>query len=647
MLKIGFAQVNYNIGPKSTNSYFLPYSVGVLISYLKQYVEFNVVDILFKRDLIDVAVEKLAGADIIAFSTYVWNKEYNYALAKKIKELYPNTLLVFGGPEVPISDFEIFKKHPYIDLVVENEGEIAFLNIVEQYHNRDFKNIPGLLINQRGLPLRSLQGPKRIDDIDSIPSPYLTGVFDDLVKNNPDVSWNITIETNRGCPYACTFCDWGSLTYNKVKKFNLQRVFDEIEWVGKNQHKFFYLADANFGIFPERDESIMDKVFETKNIYGSPTGVVMNWAKDQKVVITSIAKKLIENNFDHGLTVSLQSLSDNVLDIIKRRNLEINKANELFNICREIGIPVHTELILGLPGETLSSWKQNFYKLFRMGHKTIAVYQCQTLENSELNTCQVVEHDIKTVLAANSFQNASNDEEIYERLPIVISTKDMPTADMALASVWSWVFYTFHINGLTNFVSEYCERENVLPFEEFYEQLFELINSDEVLAQELRIKQEQVTNWLSTGDGQSEYVFGTRLEGLRLFNYGTTYKIHLDTELKNRVQLIVRNYVFSLLGDNKLTRDLLAFQEKYLIDLYNAHSYPIVDKFSHDWIDYFVHKLPIEQTVTDISFHCNLSEEMEKLETIKLVEYIWYKRRVNFGMACIKRANDHIIPFNL
>ena len=67
-------------------------------------------------------------------------------------------------------------------------------------------------------------------DLDVLPSPHLTGVFDHIVKNNSNYKFHMTLETNRGCPYQCTFCDWGSLTYNKIKKFDIDRVFAEIEW---------------------------------------------------------------------------------------------------------------------------------------------------------------------------------------------------------------------------------------------------------------------------------------------------------------------------------------------------------------------------------------------------------------------------------
>lgn len=639
MIKIGFVQVNYSVGPKSYNGYFFPYSVGVLIAYLKKYYsQFTVTDILFKRDKITDAADKLAGSNIVAFSTYVWNKEYNYALAKELKQRAPNTLIVFGGPEVPVSDVNFFQQHRYVDLVIENEGEISFLKIVENFHTKDFKNIPGVISNRYGVPVRSIRGPERIVDLDDIPSPYLTGVFDSIVQRHLDVNWHITLETNRGCPYQCTFCDWGSLTYTKIKKFQLERVFEEIEWVGRQGYKYIYLADANFGVFPERDELIMDKIVETKLQYGSPIGITLNWAKNQKATVMNIAKKLIANNFDHGLTVSLQTLTESVLEIIKRQNLEINKAKELFDLCRANGVPVNSELILGLPGETLDSWKSNFYKLFRLNHKTMTVYQCQVLENSELNIDQADPHEIRTVLSYNTFTNASADEEIYESLPIVVATKDMPLGDMVTANLWNWFFFTFHVLGLTNFVSEYFEREGLAYYEDFYQGLFEAVTNDPIFSKELNTKRHQIYQWLTTGNDQSETMYGLRLEGIKLYNYGTSCKIHIDKELRNHVQYLIAEYVKSIRDSDTVT-DLLEFQKKYLVDLHNLNSYPKQVTFNYNWLDYFVHKFPLETVSTEIMFYSKSNEEIANASVANRAEYIWYKRRISFGMAALNTVN--------
>ena len=90
-----------------------------------------------------------------------------------------------------------------------------------------------------------------------------------------------------------------------------------------------------------------------------------------------------------GLNLSVQSMDDDVLAIIKRKNLEMNKIEQVFELCEEHNIPLYTELILGLPGETMKSWKNNFYALYRSGNHTgITVYQAQLLENAEMNLTQ-------------------------------------------------------------------------------------------------------------------------------------------------------------------------------------------------------------------------------------------------------------------
>ena len=66
--------------------------------------------------------------------------------------------------------------------------------------------------------------------------------FDDIIQNNPDVMWAMTMETNRGCPHMCTYCDWGGMTYQKIKKFDLERVKQDIEWAGNHNVGFIFNA---------------------------------------------------------------------------------------------------------------------------------------------------------------------------------------------------------------------------------------------------------------------------------------------------------------------------------------------------------------------------------------------------------------------
>ena len=251
---ISFVQVNFSQGPRELNAYFLPYSAGVVLAYaLQRNTDWKLNEFVWRRDPLDATAQRLCQNDLVGFSVYVWNREYSYQLARRIKQLNPACQIVMGGPEPAISDPEVFVKHPYIDVLVKLEGELTFEQILAN-HGRSLESVPGLVVNSNGRAIDT-GDTERISELDELPSPYLTGMFDQLLRDYPDVVWNGTLETNRGCPYQCTFCDWGSLTYNKVKKFGLERVFAELEWMG--QHcGFVTITDANFGMFVERDNEI-------------------------------------------------------------------------------------------------------------------------------------------------------------------------------------------------------------------------------------------------------------------------------------------------------------------------------------------------------------------------------------------------------
>jgi len=267
--KVSFVQVNFQVGPEELNSFHLPYTVGCLWAHAQSQPDidsqFELNQLIWRRDPIEQVVEQLKNDSVVGFSTYVWNLQYNLHLAEALKLRNPNCLIIFGGPEPAVSDPAIFSKYPWIDAIIKNEGEITFTEILRNIEN--FDHVPGVLINQNGSVLDTGQAA-RVDDLSILSSPYLTGTFDQLLIDNPKVNWSATLETNRGCPYQCTFCDWGSLTLSKIKKFTIERVYAELEWMSRNRIDFVHVADANFGIFPERDRSIVERFIELQRQYG-------------------------------------------------------------------------------------------------------------------------------------------------------------------------------------------------------------------------------------------------------------------------------------------------------------------------------------------------------------------------------------------
>jgi radical SAM superfamily enzyme YgiQ (UPF0313 family) len=153
--KVSFVSPNFQQGPKEFNAYYLPYSPGVIWSYANQYKHiqdnYYLGDFVWRRDPIQQSLELIEDSHIVGFSNYIWNKNYNNVLARELKRVNPDVLIIVGGPEPPITNPDFFKLYPYVDLVVKQEGEISFRKILEQLllPTVDFKSIHGLLVNDK------------------------------------------------------------------------------------------------------------------------------------------------------------------------------------------------------------------------------------------------------------------------------------------------------------------------------------------------------------------------------------------------------------------------------------------------------------------------------------------------------------------
>jgi radical SAM superfamily enzyme YgiQ (UPF0313 family) len=638
MKKISLVQPNFQQGPKEFNAHYLPYSAGVLWAYVNQFESINTTyqleDIIWRRDGINETVDKLSSCDIVGFSTYVWNKNYNYALARKLKEVNPSCIILFGGPEMPITKSDVFEKLPFIDIIIKSEGELILRELLDAItNNTEWDNIKGLLINRNGIAIDTGNG-ERISNLEELPSPYLTGVFDKIMAETTDVEWNATIETNRGCPYACTFCDWGSLTYNKVKKFGLEKVFAELEWIAKKGCGFVTITDANFGMFVERDNAIADKLIEVQEKYGCPNSFSMSWAKDQKPEVFDIVFKLIKNpKFNQGLTVSVQSMDLGVLENIKRKNLAQHKIENIFALCDKNNVPVYTEIILGLPGETKESWKEGFYKLFRAGNHTgINILHAQMLENAEMNLLQKRLHKITSVPVYDYMSGSYNYNELQECVEVVTGTKEMPTDEMLDSQVFSWFMQTFHINGLTTYISRVLEKRLDIDYSTFYDQLWNCLSDDSWFIQERNELRKYYQNWMTDGKINHPTISNIEVHGWNII-HRTTLRMHRDKKYDYVFNLIER-FVKSEFNINEPWIDqLLQFQRNYVVNYESILEFPYTQKFDYDFLGYILDDSKLECAV-DYKFEFHESND---ISLDRFLENIYFGRKRNFGKSLITK----------
>ena len=421
----------------------LPYSAGMIQAYAQSIDEINQQykfhsDIFFIPDDPIKIVDQINEPYIVGFSVYLWNLDYSDLIAKEIKKRWKNCIIVYGGPQA--------RKRPWVDKVIYKEGEISFANFLLE------KNID----------------VERIKDLNSLPSPYLNGVFDHYFKKYDNYVLNAVLETNRGCPYKCTFCDWGGVTYSKIHKFDLQRIFEELEWFSNQKIEHVTCTDANFGIFKERDEKIVDKLIQLKHDNEYPYVFSTNWAKNSNEDILNIASKLKTASMLRKLGLSLQSLNFDVLTNVKRKNMELNNLSNILKQAKERDLEVMVEMILNLPGETKETWIENYCNLLSNDNIFIDSYPLTVLKNSELGKQEYLQKfNIKTVKTETNYGGGL---KAYE--DIVVSTETMTKKDYHEAWLFTWFLRSMHSNGYLYFIYKFMNIEYGMSIRNFYEYIF-------------------------------------------------------------------------------------------------------------------------------------------------------------------------------
>ncbi len=336
-------------------------------------------------DLARIAQE--TGPAVYLFSNYIWSRKHNLHVTERVKQLSPGSLVVHGGPDTPTypDDQEnYFRAHPEVDVVVRGEGEITVCEMLEALDGRlddlsVLADVPGLTYRHGDRVVRTPDRP-RVVDLDSLPSPFLTGVFDDYgVSGSP----LLVIETARGCPYGCTFCDWGSNTLARMRKFSLDRVFAELDWIAEHHFPRLFLADSNYGIFA-RDVEIAEKMAELHQRTGFPKEFNTSYAKNTVKHLSDIIRILVGAGIVTKGGLSLQTNDPATLLAVNRSNIKPEKYDDLAATFRREGLPLYTELMIGLPGATVDSFAAD---LQQVSDREISarMYRTELLVNSPMN----------------------------------------------------------------------------------------------------------------------------------------------------------------------------------------------------------------------------------------------------------------------
>lgn len=342
------------------------------------------------------------GPAVLLCSQYVFTIDDNMAAAREGRAEHPGLFIIHGGPSTPkrTDDIERFfaEYGDIADLLVHGEAEVTICEVLEVL--RDLPEIDyDRLATVAGLTFRDPRSGRlvhtgereRIADLDALPSPYLTGEFDHL----PLSDWREPpyFETNRGCPYGCTFCDWGSATRSRIRKFGLDRVLAEFRWAAERNHGGLHICDANFGILP-RDEELAAELAALRQTTDFPKFVIFTPAKNTTRHLTRILDELLGADIAVVTAISLQTTDPATLDIVARQNISTDGYLSLAGELHRRGHAMQGDLILGLPGQTYETYRADLQ--FMLDHEIMPrTFPLRLLPNAPMNAPEYrAEHDI-------------------------------------------------------------------------------------------------------------------------------------------------------------------------------------------------------------------------------------------------------------
>lgn len=417
---------------------WLPYATGCLISYCKNIQaiadRYTFLDPIYKQKPVHEYKKILKNVDILGLTCYVWNQSYNNELARFYKKLRPDGVVVYGGPQIP---------------------EDAALKIVYDKEHPHDHSIAGLAEIAFAEWLLDLQQSKSV--LKEMPIPYLDGTFDNILKTEKKIK--VSFETNRGCPYSCSFCDWGGQARSKIIQFDHSQVKQTIDKIYQYSNiDELEILDANFGMF-SHDVEVIDYMINRQNFYNnhlriSYSGLAKNGSKH----LPSIMEKIFDNLpiDQRNLKISFQTHTKDVLQIVGRENINNEKLFPLIKQFQQKNIPTTSEMIIALPGETAETWLQTLhYNYHKLSIDFVRAYILHVVPNTPL---------YNSVLTGNY----KTKKVIYKNNAVEILVQDLKETKLMFS--YFWIFNTFinthlaTVQSVYNDVKIFYQNINNMPF---------------------------------------------------------------------------------------------------------------------------------------------------------------------------------------
>ncbi len=308
---------------------------------LKGRVGFTTLDLTVDLDPWWVAYRVLGlEPDVLGVSVTCWNARAVFELCRVVRAARPEMLIVLGGPEVgPVAE-DVLLAHPEIDLIVRGEGEVTFAEVLAgRLRGRDLARVDGVTARGPGGAVVSAPDRALMNDLDRIPSPYLTGVM-------TPVDGGVYIESYRGCPHHCAYCFEGK-GYGRIRSFSEARIRAEIDAIATSPgvHTFSFI-DPVFNLTDDRLAWLADAL-EPHAVRGVRLHTIeVDIERIDAVQASTLARAGVASVETGPQSIGSAALAE------CRRGFDRERFVRGVRLLRQAGISVECDLIVGLPGDT-------------------------------------------------------------------------------------------------------------------------------------------------------------------------------------------------------------------------------------------------------------------------------------------------------
>ena len=317
------------------------------------------------------------------------------------------------------------------------------------------------------------------------------------------------LQTNRGCPFTCTFCVDGADTVNRVNQFGLERVSSELDYIGEhvtNNVHSLHISDLNFGMYP-RDLEICDDIVGIQKKYDYPHKIISTTGKNKKERIIQAIEKL---NGTMSLSMSVQSMDEQILKNIRRSNISVDHMLSLQPAIKKVGLVTDSEVILALPGETYQTLTDTLRKLLAAKLDFVEVYSCMLLNGSELNTPEQRKKwnfQTKFRILPRDFTTLRNGKNVIETEEIVVGSNTLSFEEYIELRTLSFSIYVTNIGIVYDSLLKFLRENNIEVFDLFFQMMKQIDSSPPSVQKIFDSVKNDVTDelWDSPEDIQTHY----------------------------------------------------------------------------------------------------------------------------------------------